>query len=59
MKHLLWLAVLLAVGCPFRALAHKQPPTRAARVAIVGGGVGGTAAAFFLRQANPSWHIEL
>jgi hypothetical protein len=29
------------------------------RVAIVGGGVGGTAAAYFLRQVNPSWHIEL
>ena len=31
----------------------------ATRVAIVGGGVGGTAAAYFLRKDNPDWHIEL
>lgn len=31
----------------------------APRVAIIGGGVGGTAAAYFLRQEHPSWQIEL
>jgi 2-polyprenyl-6-methoxyphenol hydroxylase-like FAD-dependent oxidoreductase len=29
------------------------------RIAIIGGGIGGTAAAYFLRQLQPSWQIEL
>ncbi|WIA35625.1 hypothetical protein OEZ86_004041 [Tetradesmus obliquus] len=29
------------------------------KVAIVGGGIGGTAAAFFLQQLQPTWHVEL
>jgi hypothetical protein len=29
------------------------------RIAIVGGGIGGTSAAYFLRQLQPTWHIEL
>lgn len=48
-----WLLHLVALQV-LTASASATP-----RVAIIGGGVGGTAAAYFLRQGNPSWHIEL
>lgn len=36
------------------------PPASASiKVAVIGAGVGGTAAAHFLRQLQPSWHLEL
>jgi NADPH-dependent 2,4-dienoyl-CoA reductase/sulfur reductase-like enzyme len=59
MKPLQLLLVLCLFGVYYNITASADPPSTPPRVAIVGGGIGGAAAAHFLRKDNPTWHIEL
>ncbi len=40
-------------------MASKNFATTTPRLAIIGGGISGLAAAYFLEQSSPSWSIEL